>query len=167
MRRYLKPFHIKMLIKLTDSLIDPVGEVLLQREELPRLRVQNLLPVVVLVGSAGGLRRQCAVGALIAAAHAPHQRLSPPRATLLRPSLKSTPHVLERIGPLKRIEDPVEVPTERPLEGILIGRRRHRPGGAAADGRRSAAVVRHAGAGRAICNTTLWSLPTQDNVIAV
>lgn len=56
---------------LTNGLINPVSEIFLQREQLPSLRVEDLLPVEVLVFRDGSLRGQRAVSTLETAAHFP------------------------------------------------------------------------------------------------
>lgn len=135
---------------LTDGLVDPVGEVLLQREQLARLRVQNLLPVEVLVLGAGRLRRQRAVGALEAAAHLPvHHDVAVADVTLFLflPSFEGVSYVLEGVRPLKGIKYSVEVSAQWSVEALGLhggGRGDGPPGRAAADGGRPAAVVRHA-----------------------
>lgn len=131
--------------RLTYCFINPISQVLLQRKKLPRLRIQDLLPVKVFVVGARRLRSQRAVRPLEAAAHlpvdddvpVPHQPL------LLLAPLEVVPHVLEGIGPLERVEDAVEVAAEGPVEGRLDGGRHRPPGGAVADGRGPASVVRH------------------------
>lgn len=136
-------------VLLTYCLIDPVGEVLLQREQLPRLRVQDLLPVEVLVLRARRLRRQRTVRALEAAAHLPiHYYVSMTDMAFLFffPPFERAPNILEGIGPLKGIKYSVKVAAQGPVEalGLHRGRRGDRPPRRAApDGRRTAPVVRH------------------------
>lgn len=57
--------------------------------------------------------------------------------------LALTLDILEGVGPLERVEDPVEVPAEGPLVGPLDGGRHRAPRGPVADGGGPAAVVRH------------------------
>lgn len=63
--------HQDILLILTNGLIDPVSQILLQREQLPGLRVQDLLAVEVLVFRDWRLRGQRAVSSLEATAHFP------------------------------------------------------------------------------------------------
>lgn len=124
---------------------------------MPRLRVQDLLPVEVLILQRRALRRQTTVRSLKTTAHLPiHHHISTPHISVLfLRLLERVPHVLEGVGSLEGVEDAVVVAGEGALEGLGVdgGGGHGAPGRAVAQrGRRAAAVrVRHVGA-RGTCN---------------
>lgn len=112
---------------------------------MPRLRVQDLLPVKLLVFRAWRLASQRAVSPLVAAAHLPvHNYIAMAHVPFFL--VFNALDVLESVGTFKSIENSVEVAAEGAVEGLLRGGRDWGPGGAAPDGSRAAAVVRHRGA---------------------